>query len=498
MRILLIDPPFYRFMGIQSRYYHMGLGYVAASLRANGHEIAIYSPDKAIIVSAPSYSKMHDYYNRYISQLNDINHHVWGEVREVLKKFKPDVVGITAMTPKIATVLKTASVCKEHNEKTPVVIGGPHATIKADEILQYKDVDYVIRGEGEISVVKLISAIRKNDRGLLRGVGGLSYRANGSVVHNSHMDSISDLNALPFPSRDLLLCPENYSSEDLGIIMTSRGCPFACTFCYKDMFGKTVRYRSIENVMEEIRHVVKEYDTKQFAFKDDSFTINKNRIFELCDSIHSCGIKINWECTTRVNLIDEDIIKKMVLCGCNTVKVGIESGSSNILKMMKKGITHEQVRNAACLFNKYGIFWSAYFMMGLPNETEEDIYKTLNFLNEIKPDYASIGIYEPYPGTELFELGKRLDLVNHSMTPEEYFDRSPDEYYLKNPKIRCNAISSERFEKICEEMLTKFDDYNKRYRRLFKRALARRKMYYYEPDSFVKDVKRALKWIKQS
>jgi radical SAM superfamily enzyme YgiQ (UPF0313 family) len=194
-------------------------------------------------------------------------------------------------------------------------------------------------------------------------------------------------------------------------------------------------------------------------------------------------------------LIDEELLKKIMAAGCNTIKVGIESGSENILKLMKKGITLEKVREAAELFNKYGIFWSAYFMMGLPNETEEDIHKTLNFMKKIQPDYASIGIYEPYPGAELFDFGIKLGLINPSMHPSQYFERPPDEYYLRNPKTRVDAIEHRRFETICEYVLTEFDNYNKSIRRLLKRGLARRKMYYYNPRTFIKDIIRAFKWM---
>lgn len=262
------------------------------------------------------------------------------------------------------------------------------------------------------------------------------------------------------------------------------------------MFGRTVRYRSVDNVIEEIKYVIRKYGAKQLAFKDDSFTVNKKRIIEFCDRLIADGIKVNWECTTRVDLIDENLLGKLIKAGCNTVKVGIESGSENILKMINKRISHEKVRTAAKLFNKHGIFWSSYFMMGLPNETEEDIYSTLKFMKHIKPDYASIGIYEPYPGTELFDLGVRLGLVNSNMSFSEYFERPPDEYYLKNRKKRVNTIEHERFEIICEEVLKEFDNYNKSFKRLIKRAIARRKMYYYNPKSFFKDLGRTIKWLK--
>ena len=495
MKVLLIDPPFYSFMGMQSRYFPIGLGYLAACLRDRGHDVRIYSADASKQIQALDYSKMHDRYKIFIRHVNDPANSIWHDVAAVLKSFKPDVVGITAMTPKIASVLRTATVCKEYDGRLPVVIGGPHATIKPDEILKYKDVDFVVRGEAERAIVVLVDLLAKNDAGSLPGVSGLSYRKNGRISHNDQRDYIEDLDSLPLPARELLVHSEYYCPEDLSIIMTSRGCPFACTYCYKGMFARRVRYRAIGSVMEEIKYVSRRYGAKQLAFKDDSFTVNKRRIVELCDNLIAEAIKVNWECTTRVDVVSEHLLEKMMAAGCNTVKVGIESGSPRVLKMIKKRIDHEKVRAAAEMFNKYGLFWSSYFMMGLPDETEEDILSTVRFMKEVNPDYASISVYEPYPGTEMFETGVELGLVKPQMNWPEYFDRPPDEYYLKDPRKRTNTISHERFEAICEAVLKEFDSHNKSLKRIAKRALARRKTYYYEPRSLVRDVRRAARWI---
>ena len=495
VKILLIDPPFYRFMGIENRYFPIGLGYIAASLRDQGHEVRIYSADTSKLVKAPAYNRMHEHYKVYIRLVKDISHPVWQEILALLKDFQPKVVGITAMTPKIASVLQTASLCKDYDDHLRLIVGGPHATIKPDELLQYKELDFVIRGEGEVSILSLIQALQKDDPKLLSEIGGLSYRKNGEVFHNPPGGFLENLDARPFPARELLLQAEKFSPEDLAIIMTSRGCPFSCTFCFKEMFGKKVRYRSVADVIEEIKYVIQRYNAKQFAFKDDSFTLNKRRVIELCDSLTAERIKISWECTTRVDLIDEELLKKMMAAGCNTIKVGVESGSENILRLIKKAISLEQIRGASKLFNKQGIFWAAFFMMGLPNETEEDMYKTLKFMKELQPDYASMGVYEAYPGTELFEMGIELGLLNPSMHPSQYFERPPDEYYFKDPYRRVNTIEPARFEILCGELLKEFDNYNKGIKKLLKMAISRRKMYLNDPKSFIRDLRRALKWI---
>ncbi len=406
-------------MGIENRYFPIGLGYIAAPLRDQGHEVKIYSVDASRTAKAPSYNRMHEHYRTYIRLVNDPAHPVWQEMLGEIKNFRPDVVGITAMTPKIASVLKTTSLTKEYDDRIQVIVGGPHATIKAEEILQYKEIDFVIRGEGEISFPDFIQALQREDPKTFRSIAGLSYRINGEVGHNPVGDFVGNLDAILFPARELLLYPENFTPEDLAIIMTSRGCPFGCTFCYKEMFGKRIRYRSVDNVMEEMKHVIQEYHSRQFAFKDDSFSVNKERVKELCQRLIAEGTKINWECTTRVDLIDEDLLEKMIAAGCNTIKVGVESGSEKVHRLIQKGIALEQVREAARLFNRQGIFWAAFFMMGLPNETAEDMGKTVKFMKELQPDYASIGVYEPYPGTELFRLCIEFGLGNSSMRPRQ-------------------------------------------------------------------------------
>ena len=495
MKILLIDPPFYRFMGIQGRYFPIGLGYIAASLREHGYKVKIYSADNTKVVSAPDYTKMTEHYDRFIGQVNDGTHPLWQDILAVLRSFQPDVVGITTMTPKIASALRTASVCKKYNNDLITVIGGPHATIKPDEILQYEDVDFVISGEGETTMVELIAAIENGIKDKFQDINGLAYRRNGIVVKNEYREFIQDIDTIPFPARDLLIEQENYSPEDLAIIMTSRGCPFSCTFCFKGMWGRKVRCRSIDNVIEEIKHVIEKYNARQFSFKDDSFTLDRKRIIELCDKLIAQEIKISWECTTRVDLIDEHLLKRMISAGCNIVKVGIESGSETVLKAINKNVTLEQVKRATGLFNKHGIFWSAYFMIGLPNETEEDVLKTLQFMKVIKADYASISIYEPYPGTVLFDLGTKLGLISPSMQVSQYFDRRPDQYYLANPGIRVSAIKPERFEQLSRHILDEFNRHNKKFTRLLKRGAARRKMYCSNPKAFFKDIKRVFKWI---
>ncbi|NCS71533.1 MAG: radical SAM protein, partial [Candidatus Aenigmarchaeota archaeon] len=436
MKILLIDPPFYRFIGYYNRYFPLGLAYLASVLRKEGHEVLIYDADCNVSPSKMDFTRLEDSYPDYLKSLKDENHPILQEVSHTISNFNPDIVGITVWTTFAASAFKIASLCKEYDRSVPVVMGGPHVSIKYDEVLKIcPDVDFLIRGEGEETFLELVRMIGErwgNKNATFNNIKGISYRQNGEMVHNPQREFVKDLDAIPFPARDLLLNKDSYNSEDMGLLMTSRGCPYNCSYCATGIWKRKVRYRSVDNIIKEIKFLIDAYGTKQFTFKDDSFTVNKKRVLELCDRLIKEKININWDCNTRVNLINEDLLSKMKKAGCNSIKVGIETGSEKILKLMRKGITFEQCRKSANLFRKVGIHWTGYFMMGLPSETKEEVYQTLKFMKELKPDFASFSVYEPFPGTELFEIGIKKGLVQDKRTLEDFYTLSPKYYYVKD------------------------------------------------------------------
>lgn len=206
-------------------------------------------------------------------------------------------------------------------------------------------------------------------------------------------------------------------------------------------------------------------------------------------------INVSWDCNTRVNHVDEEMLKKMKKAGCSNIKAGIETGNERILTLMNKKITFDQCRKAAKLFTKVGIHWTGYFMMGLPSETKEEIYQTLNFMKELKPDYASVSVYEPFPGTELFETGIKKGLVQNERTLEDFYNISPKYYYVKDINRRVDTMSNEEFEKLESEMKEAFHKYNKGLKRLAKRAISRRNIYINAPKMLWDDFKKFLSWI---
>ncbi|KKQ78831.1 MAG: hypothetical protein UT02_C0055G0009 [Parcubacteria group bacterium GW2011_GWC2_38_7] len=492
MRILLIDPPFYRIFGFYNRYFPFGVATIGTVLRNAGHDVLVYDADANDNPTDMDYTRLPEKYQHYLNSFKDDNNPIWLELRKIIKDFNPAVVGISIWTTFAASAFHIAKISKEINSSCPVIMGGPHATVKADEILKILPyVDYIVRGEGESTVLELVQYI-ESEKPELTQINGLSYKQNKEIKHNTSREMTKDLDKFPFPDRSLLMNEKRYTSEDMGLIMTSRGCPYGCTYCSTDT--RRVSYRSIENVLREIRLVKERYGTTQFSFKDDSFTVNRKRVEDLCDRLIAEKLNINWECNTRVNLISDDLLEKMKRAGCNSIKVGIESGSERVLREMNKGITHEHVRNAARLFRKTGIHWTGYFMMGVPGETVDDVYKTLNFMYEVKPDFASIGVYEPFPGTPMFVEGIKRGLVKPEMTLGDFYTSLPNHYYIANTRRQIDTIDEPRFTALQQEIKEKFHSYNKSYRQVLKRVKSRANIYMKEPSIFIGDIKKYLSW----
>jgi anaerobic magnesium-protoporphyrin IX monomethyl ester cyclase len=519
VKVLLIDPPFYRLIGFYNRYFPVGLVSVGTALRDAGHEVIVYDADYNENPSVIGNASLTRHYQRYLDSFRQPDNPVWMEMRQTIEAVRPDVVGITMCTAYAASAFRVAEISKAISPGCPVIVGGPHATVRAEEILRIcPAVDYVVRGEGEITARELMAAIAGSPGGSVKAEGlgdgctasredhrqaalddatleairGISFRTGGSIRHNPPRDRIRDLDEFAPPDRALMMNRDTYSPEDMGLIMTSRGCPFSCTFCATD--NRQVRYRSIEHILREIKHVQATYKTVHFTLKDDSFTINKKRVAEFCDALMRENLRIGWECNTRVDLVTEEMLRTMKRAGCNGVKVGIESGSERVLERMNKRITVEQVRAAAKLFRKVGIHWTGYFLIGTPGETIEDIYKTLDFMYEIRPDFAALGVYEPFPETVMFHEGIRQGLVKPDMALGDFYAVPPNHYYKADPRRQVETIEPERFERLEQEMKDRFYDYNKGFKRILSRARARTIQYTRSPRVLLADLKKYLSW----
>ncbi|MBI5788315.1 MAG: cobalamin B12-binding domain-containing protein [Candidatus Schekmanbacteria bacterium] len=490
MKILLIEPPFERFQEIKRGFFPLGLTSVGTYLRKQGHEVAVYDAEVGSEVKVVTYAEAPHSYEKFLQGLANPDHHIWREVEARLKDFAPQVLGISCPTVKYESALRIARRSKRLFPQVPVIFGGCHPSALPDPLLKRPEVDYAIRGEGELTVAELLVAI-EHKTGFDK-IDGLSYKTqDGRIIHNPPRQLIPDLNQLPHPARDLLLTAKSYPAEDMGLIMGSRGCPFNCSYCASNiMWQRKVRYRSVEHILAEIKEVQQRYETCQFSFEDDSFTTNAKLIGAFCQEVKAQGLKINWSAITRINLLTDQMIWQMQEAGCNHIRVGIESGSAKILKDTNKGLTLDDMRRGAGILHKHGMYWSAYFMIGLPTETEEDIKATIDFLHEIAPDYATLSIFTPYPGTEEFDQLRKMGKVSEDLDWSRFSHASP----FNNFALQ---IDKQRFAQLANEAAHAVDKHNSHFMRLLKRAKAKGAVYIQKPGELRKDIQDYLTWKKQ-
>jgi radical SAM superfamily enzyme YgiQ (UPF0313 family) len=377
----------------------------------------------------------------------------------ILHQEKPNVVGITAMTPTINSALKVARKVKETNSDIFVILGGAHATLLPEETLRSAlEIDFIVRGEGEQTTLELVKAVDENPREISQ-VLGITYREGLSVKSNPLRPPISDLDDLPFPAFHLLpmgkyrLHPPFGRRPRVMPIITSRGCPFRCVFCSKAVFGKKYRSNSHAYIVDEIRYLNEKFGVKEIKFYDDVFTLDRERVIAICMKLKEQGMDIPWSCETRVDLVDSELLKVMKNAGCYMIEYGVESGDQGILNSLKKDITLEKSIEAFKLTHEAGIGTAAYFMVGSPQETPGTIKETIEFAKKLDPDFVQFSIATPYPGTELYGLVSEDRHVPEKW--EEYkYDAHPKA--VGNPSFGSETLSIEELRKWREKAYISF------------------------------------------
>ncbi|HHH41321.1 MAG TPA: B12-binding domain-containing radical SAM protein [Chloroflexi bacterium] len=357
----------------------------------------------------------------------------WDHFREVLAERDPDVIGVTMMSVDYNPAFKAISIAAEVKPELVTIIGGPHVTIALMDSLRIPHVDYLVTGEGEVTFPKLLHAIEKGEPPSSRVLRG----------------EPPDLDAIPFTDRSLFLdewrkwgydldSPEVPFVEELPppfvTIIAGRGCLYHCAFCKPGedyLFGKRTRRRSVDNVIEEIRHLVDEYHIASFMFHDDCLTEDREWVMEFTDKYIAEGFTMPFFCQSRADIIvkHEDMVERMAEAGLKGYFIGFESGNDRVLKFIRKGTTVEQNRQAARICRKYGISIWANYMMGLPTETREEVLDTVRLMKEIDPDYYSPAFFTPHPGTDLYDYVVEHDLSR--ITDYDSYRRNPTE-----PKIK--------------------------------------------------------------
>lgn len=488
-RILLIQPAFFSLIGIYSRYYPYHLVSIGTYLKLAGHVVKVLEGDSYGINFTLDFAEQETKYKKYLIELKQQKHPYWELLRNELERFNPDYIGITFWTTFIASSIKTAELCRQHCPGAIILAGGPHVTLMPDDIKQLRSIDIGVIGEGEKTVLEIVNGKPLNE------IEGIFYRNSEGVDDNPVRPFIRDLDSLGIPDRSLLINKKNYSSEDFGLIMTSRGCPYGCSYCATSIWRRIVRHRSIDSIIDEITYVKNEYGTIYFTFKDDSFLINKKRVLEFCKKLVEKKLKVFWECNANLVNIEKDLLIAMKKAGCIAIKIGIETGSNKIHGIINKKLTNEIIEKQWKIIRSVDLHVTCYFMMGIPGETENDINQTIEFAKKMAPDYISYSIYEIFPGTCLHQTGVNENTAKPKMSIDEYFNIEPHNYFYANDYRHLYGVSNIKFRAIEFKFRSSFRKYNRSLRCIFSRVKSRFPIYKAKPKYFISDLKSFLKWV---
>ncbi len=370
-----------------------------------------YFPLNLLTLAAPLLEKKHDV------RLLDLNLSTSPKdaLTKCLKEFSPDYVAITFTTPLYSQSLELVSLVKDFKKDTAVIAGGVHVTSDCMNTMKNSKIDIAVIGEGDFKLQEIVDS--KN----IGKIGGIAYRKGGRVVINGRDSYLKNLDGLPFPSVELInigdySVPYTYCMENpVFPLETSRGCVYGCIYCNKSIFGRTFRYKSAKRVIDDLKKIAA-LGYREVHIVDDGFTTDLPRAKEICRSIIRENIKLHFNCPNgiRADNIDMESLELMKKAGFYRLAFGVESGSQKILDGIDKNLKLEDVVRTFALCKKAGIETTAFFMFGLPGETESDLRKTIEFAKKLNPDIAKFDIMIPLPSTPIFEEWKKAGNITSS------------------------------------------------------------------------------------
>ena len=432
MKVVLVRPPFYALFGMtipKMKTYPLNLLYLTTYVRdRGGYDAAIVDGENVSMpdlepLEGPAQDPevvMHQGIPRMVKMLEDPQHAIWEETERRIAAVNPDLVGITCNSGNMDAARILTGRLKRRG--VPVILGGSHPTVLPEQSLNYTGADMAAIGEGELTIVRVMDALR--GKGNLSDIPSLAWRKNGRIIVNPKADLIAEIDVLPIPDRSFINRSEYFGE----VLLTGRGCPFDCAYCAsRNIWGRKVRMRSVGSIIEELeilrraaeleqppesaldsnQHGEEAFDPRpgRWVVKvvDDTFTVNRKRTLALLDEIIAAGLNC-FEFTggVRADTLDEALVTKMREANFRRVTLGVESGSPRILKMIRKGETNEDVKRAIELLRGAGIRSHAFFMIGLPDETLEDVELSKKLILDVQPDHVEINMVTPYPGTDIF------------------------------------------------------------------------------------------------
>lgn len=370
----------------------LGLGYIGAVLERAGHTVKIID----MAIEKMSLEKL----------------------KTCILTFKPEVIGLTGIIVEFVQILKIASICKESAETSKVIVGGPLASSMPETLLLNSNIDIVVIGEGELTIIETIGRIENNQP--IESVRGIAYRVKGVPKINPLREPLN-IDTLPFPARHLLpmsqyISPfEEWFGGDTGIrttnMISGRGCPYGCIYCDHNVFGRKWRGRSADNMVDEMAFLNERYHINGIIFNDDIFDLDKKRVYQICDEIKQRDLDIIWGCNSRANHANKEMYQKMQKSGCRYVAFGIESGNQKILDSMQKNLTLKQISDAVKLAKDVGLATIGYFMIGMLGEDRRTIYDTINFARRLHLDAGGFALTVPLPRTMLYERATKEEVI---------------------------------------------------------------------------------------
>ena len=382
MKITLVNPPYPPSVHSHPPFIPLGLAYLGAVAEKAGHQVTVID-----------------------CQAEKLNYETF---QSRIAKTPSDVIGVTATTLLYKSAMQIITVAKQTQPQAVTVLGGSHGTFWDENALhEYPTLDVVVRREGEETLIELAEKLQSQSS--LSSVLGVTYRDGDKVVRNQDRPFIENLDALPFPAHHLMpLESLKHNGKIIFPLVSSRGCVFWCDFCSTvRMFGRGYRMRSAKNVVDEMQLVHDKYGVDQVTFYDDAFSVDRSRVVKICEELHARKLEMKWDCGTRVDMVDRELMKTMRDAGCFAVWLGVESGSEAILGAMNKSIKLDQTRLAYKTAHQLGLMTIANVVLGFPGETEQTAKETIHFVKELSPDDVGFYVATPYPGTPMYEQVKK-------------------------------------------------------------------------------------------